>query len=96
MEPNQEEIDAHIAEIVDFVATRLPAKYIIGQKEHGGRLWEKKLGPEITLELLDFMVYWYTFKVQVDKLVAAAAKHKDPELQEALKPFFYEMKKGHD
>lgn len=105
-EPTKEQIDAHVNGIIEKVATDFKEKYDIGQKEHGGKLWEKNVGPELYKEFLDFMAYLPTYMAQVDKLVSASQKamvmlEGYPQIQEyvkeALAPFFYDMsKKGDD
>jgi hypothetical protein len=62
----------HLTSILNDLAPALKKKYLKGVKSHGGRLWEKNVGPEITDELLDLIVYVYTREAQVKELVAAA------------------------
>jgi hypothetical protein len=71
MRPSQ-----HLNSIVNKVTPAI-RKYLRGAKEHGGGLWKKNVGPEINNELLDLIVYQFTFSEQVKKLVAAAKQMED-------------------
>jgi hypothetical protein len=94
----------HLTFILNFWKEKTPPKYTHGVHEHGGDLWKKNLGPEITGELTDLITYWPTYLAQVDRLVKAIHAYISipsdlesyTELQEALAPFHYEMKKNDD
>jgi hypothetical protein len=66
------EDQAHINNVLRFVNEKLPPKFARGVSEHGGGLWKKNVGPEIENELLDLIVYVYTYSDQVIRLVNAA------------------------
>jgi len=56
----------HLWRILDDTAAQLAAKYRAGQKEHGGRLWEKpRMLAHLTEESLDAIVYAYTLREQL-------------------------------
>ncbi len=56
---------AHIRRIQQQVSKDLRAKYLKGQKEHGGRLWEKAgLLTEAYNEALDQVIYLRTLMDQ--------------------------------
>ena len=56
----------HLENLKGEVTSRLDSKYRTGQKEHGGRMWEKP-GQLSCLEdeLVDFISYFYTAKEQM-------------------------------
>jgi hypothetical protein len=62
----------HINSILKDLSPSLRKKYLRGAKEHGGGLWKKNVGPEIEGELLDLIVYVYTQREQIIRLVNAA------------------------
>jgi hypothetical protein len=66
--------EKHIDQIVKAITPALKAKYVKGVKAHGGKLWEKNIGPEIEGELLDLIVYVCTYEEQVKRLVEAASE----------------------
>lgn len=47
----------HVAESITAFCENAIAKFIKGQLEHGGKLEDRDLDKEITLELLD--LFWY-------------------------------------
>ncbi len=56
---------AHLRQIQRQVMTDLRRKYLKGQKEHGGNLWQKPgLLDEAINEALDLVVYLYTLRGQ--------------------------------
>jgi hypothetical protein len=99
----------HINSIVKKLGPRLKNKYLRGAKQHGGGLWKKNVGPEIENELLDLIVYVYTYSDQVVRLVNAAkwvvysdvqgrnpSKAEIHALFDALAPFLNKPTKGND
>jgi hypothetical protein len=80
-------------------------KYIKGQKEHGGKLWEKNIVPLIREEVTDFNVYLPTLLKQVEDLVKVCdelleflpegGRWKEP-LAKALAPFHFTLEAGND
>jgi hypothetical protein len=104
MNPSQ-----HINSITKRLGPSLKKKYAAGVRAHGGKLWEKNVGPEITDELLDLIVYVYTREEQVTRLVNAAkwvvysdvqgrnpSKAEIHTLFDALAPFLNKPTKGND
>jgi hypothetical protein len=62
------EHQAHLDRLLSEVHTRLKAKYIKGQNEHGGKLWEKPgLLDEAINEAIDQVVYLMTLKEQLSE-----------------------------
>jgi len=60
---------AHLDSIVSRFSESLRAKYTAGQKEHKGKLWQKKHIIDMALEeVLDMAVYLYTLKDQIEEL----------------------------
>ncbi|HVB33692.1 MAG TPA: hypothetical protein VNJ52_04880 [Patescibacteria group bacterium] len=99
-EPTKEEIDAHIAFLEEEAKKDIRPKYLKGQDEHGGKLWEKNIVPLLDEEITDIKAYWPTLKRQIEKLVAAAEKAVSGEgtedLHDALAPFHFKAKEGND
>lgn len=55
----------HLQRLLVFLEARLTDKYIKGQKEHGGALWEKTdLLDQAIEEAIDLCVYLITLKEQ--------------------------------
>lgn len=52
-----EEQHAHITGIIERFAYDAYEKYVAGQLEHGGNLWEKDVLKEARQETLDLVVY---------------------------------------
>ena len=65
MTPEQEQ---HLARLKSRLTTLLDAKYRLGQREHGGNLWRKKILPEVLAETVDFVSYVLTLEEQVEEI----------------------------
>ena len=48
---------------------RVEAKYLCGQREHGGNLFEKANLPLLLEEVLDFVVYGFTLEDQIKEAI---------------------------
>ena len=53
------------------------AKYIAGQREHGGNLWERDLPHEISKEIID--LFFYNADMLENSRAAAPVLPKEPE-----------------
>lgn len=73
------EHQAHLDQIVSELTQDIRAKYIKGQAEHGGNIWEKPGMLEHAIEeVLDLAVYLYTLKRQLaDRLQPISAASAD-------------------
>jgi hypothetical protein len=108
LDQNQISYNMNPSQHINLIAKRLtPAlkkKYAAGVRAHGGGLWKKNVGPEIEGELLDLIVYQFTFSEQVKRLVAAAEAlvtnycpgEISKDLRAALAPFLDKSTKGND
>lgn len=62
------EHEAHLARILGQFSADAHAKYQAGQREHGGKLWEKPgMLDRAIEEAIDMVVYLYTLREQRDK-----------------------------
>ena len=60
--------EQHAEQLADEVKHRMITKYMAGQKEHGGQLWQKKGLIDMAIEeAIDQAVYLLTLKQQLDK-----------------------------
>lgn len=56
---------AHLSRIVNAFAKEASDKYVTGQIEHGGNLWEKPhMLDNAILEAIDLVIYLYTLREQ--------------------------------
>ena len=79
--------DEHVASILCGVEYDVWKKYRAGQKEHGGNLWRKPIVDFIGEEIIDMMVYWYTFIWQWAQLHAMVYNlYFDVDLPASLQP----------
>lgn len=61
---------AHLEGIVEELTVDLQAKYIAGQLEHGGNLWEKAgMLDGAIAEVLDLAIYLYTLRRQLRRVI---------------------------
>lgn len=59
---------AHLQRILSEFTKDASEKYISGQKEHGGNLWEKPgMLDNAIQEVLDLAVYLYTLREQLER-----------------------------
>lgn len=81
-----EEEERHLDGLKNRVSQLLDAKYRKGQEEHGGKLWEKKVFPELRDEMIDFISYVLTLEAQIyeAKAMCNAAKNGDISSSEAM------------
>jgi hypothetical protein len=49
--------ESHAKEIACWIARRVIRKYRRGQREHGGRVWERECFRELLDEITDLVVY---------------------------------------
>lgn len=52
--------------ILDEFSRLFKAKYLVGQTQHGGRLWRKSVRDMAKEEVLDFVSYVFTDHAQID------------------------------
>lgn len=92
--------DVHVSYILSEAAWDVMEKYKAGQEEHGGRLWRKPIMDYIGEEIVDLVVYWYTFKEQwKDALFLARLAHincNDPDTRGILLRLIHLMEKGNE
>lgn len=63
------EHEHHLGQVVDYITEVVGKKYRKGQKEHGGKLWEKSgLIEEAINEVADLAVYLITLRTQIKQL----------------------------
>jgi nucleoside 2-deoxyribosyltransferase len=62
--------EAHLAQIINKFIRRVIAKYLAGQKEHGGNLFDKPNLPMLLEEVLDQVVYGFTLEEQIKRAVS--------------------------
>lgn len=56
---------AHLGRILEQFGREAGRKYVTGQREHGGRLWEKpQLLDQAILEAIDLVIYLYSLREQ--------------------------------
>lgn len=60
--------DQHINQILTRAAWDAKEKYKAGQEEHGGKLWRKPIMEYIGDEIIDMVIYWYTFREQWNEI----------------------------
>ena len=63
-----QEQEAHLEDIISAVSSRIRHKYIRGQKEHGGNLWDRPALPEFKQEVTDLNTYLLTLESQLRTL----------------------------
>ena len=69
---------AHIASILKWFQQALTEKYIVGQEEHGGELWNKAGAMKnATEEVLDLVTYQATAKDQLRQMAIDGKSAKD-------------------
>ncbi len=56
------EHEAHLGRVKRRIVERIDAKYRAGQRQHGGRLWEKPVLEELLDEIADLAVYAETLR----------------------------------
>lgn len=64
MTDRQEE---HLARVIAKFISRVTTKYELGQREHGGNLFDKPNLPMLLEEVLDQIVYGHTLEDQIDE-----------------------------
>jgi len=86
MSDMSEEEERHLDGLKNRVTQLLDAKYRKGQAEHGGKLWEKRVFPELRDEMVDFISYVLTLEAQIyeAKAMCNAAKNGDIPKDEAI------------
>ena len=68
------EHELHLASIVETFVKDFSKKYRKGQEEHGGALWMRPCWADAISEVLDFVSYVYTHKVQLAVIADLALK----------------------
>lgn len=63
-QPMEHEMEEHLASVKDTILKHMDLKYRVGQKEHGGKLWERNIAREIMGESTDLGVYSTTLLQQ--------------------------------
>lgn len=64
---------AHLQRILTSFQADATAKYVNGQREHGGNLWEKPGMLEAAIqEAIDQVIYLYTLKEQRDAVMTTS------------------------
>jgi len=68
----------HIKGILKRFYIQAIGKYIKGNKQHGGKLWEKKdLIDKAIEEAIDQVIYLYTLKDQINNKTLYSVKEED-------------------
>ena len=67
----------HINDILYYLDIDARQKYNAGQTEHGGKLWNKPIMDYLGEEIIDLVIYWYTFKEQWKILKRMVLKLED-------------------
>ena len=62
----------HLDGILMFMNAKVTEKYSKGLQQHGGKLWEKKLMPEIIDEVADLLTYVVSLKNQLEVVAIVA------------------------
>jgi hypothetical protein len=60
----------HINRIVAWFSVFMGQKYMVGQDEHGGKLWRKPVINAMKDEVIDMVVYFEVLEAQYTKAVA--------------------------
>ena len=69
----------HIITLQKEFSRRIKEKYVKGQEEHGGNLWEKEgLLDEAINEVVDLSIYLLTLKCQTQKMLKSSFTGKKP------------------
>lgn len=75
MTPDQH---AHLDKITEDFTSALRTKYIRGQAEHGGNLWDRGCVNELGDEIVDLVTYYHCIKynlAQIQKEITFAREH---------------------
>ena len=62
--------EQHIQTLLDTFGAAARKKYDTGQEEHGGKLWRKPIMNYVMDEIIDMVIYWFTFRFQWQELRA--------------------------
>lgn len=74
-----EDFDEHIEDISGAFEDWMEHKYRAGQKEHGGKLWQKTGLLDMAIdEAIDLFIYLYTLKKQLE--ADSGDESSDPRL----------------
>ena|SRR3990172_4355474 len=99
MTPEQVE---HLKSIQRRVNSRLEEKYVRGQLEHGGNLWERDNLQDLGMEIIDMLTYFHCVEDvvlranqlvrQMEQIVEDDIKYPHDKLNE-LNPIYKELRK---
>jgi len=74
------EQEAHLERIIELFKYRVSAKYLKGQGEHGGNLFEKANLPFLLEEVLDHVVYAFTLEEQINEAILLLQESDETDL----------------